>query len=128
MRKVLWMLASLVFCSPVFAEWSRISRTHNKTTYADLKTLQKSGDIASMWVVVDFDKPPFDGNNLPYVSLKMHVDYHCATPQFRVLKLTSFAGPMATGQQPYASVDPGAWQAVAEGTIQKPLWDVACKQ
>lgn len=128
MRNVLLMLSVLVVCSPAFAEWSTVSRTHNKTTYADLSTLQKNADIATMWVLVDFDKAPFDGNNLPYLSLKMSVEYHCTATQFRVLKLTSFAGHMATGKQPYVSVEPGEWQAVPPGTIQKPLWDVACNE
>lgn len=128
MRNVLLSLAMLTACNPAFAEWSKVSGTHNKTTYADLETRQKIGDIATMWVLVNFDKAPFDGNNLPYLSLKMNVEYQCVATQFRVLKLTSFAGHMATGKQPYTSVDPGEWQAVPPGTIQKPLWDVACKK
>ncbi|MET0377444.1 MAG: surface-adhesin E family protein [Spongiibacteraceae bacterium] len=128
MRNVLGMVAMLAVCSPALAEWSKISTGHNTTSYADLNTLRKNGDIATMWVLVDFVKVPFDGNNLPYLSLKMNVEYHCTTTQFRFLKLTSFVGHMATGKQPYTSVDPGTWQAVVPGTVQKPLWDVACRQ
>lgn len=128
MFKLPMALLPLLFSCTAVAEWKQIVTTYNPTAYADPATLQRSGDLASMWVLIDFKKPPFDGNNLPYRSLKMHVEYNCATIEFRFLELASFEGQMATGRTPYTSIEPGAWQPATPEGIQRPLWETACQR
>jgi hypothetical protein len=128
MLKALILPCLLLLSAPVLAEWRKIASGFNPTAYADIDTITRNGDIATMWVLIDFKKAPFDGNNLPYLSLKMKSEYNCAASQFRFIDLTSYSGHMATGRKPYTSIEPGAWKAVVGDGIQKPLWDVACKQ
>lgn len=120
-------LPMLMMSSRALAEWTKVFSGYNPTAYADLATLTRDGDIATMWVLVDFKKVPFDGNNLPYLSLKMKTEYHCKKTEFRFLELASYSGHMATGHKPYTSEEPSAWQPANDQGIQKPLWDVACK-
>ncbi|MDB6062807.1 MAG: hypothetical protein JWM78_2910, partial [Verrucomicrobiaceae bacterium] len=94
--------------------------------YADLDTLRKTGNNAALWILVDFEKPPFDGNNLRYLSLKMHNEYDCERAQFRVLSMTSYSEKMARGEQRYKSDEAGEWESISPKTIQKKLWEVAC--
>lgn len=128
MVKLLMALLSLLCSCTAFAEWKKIVTTYNPSAYADLATLQRNGNLANMWVLIDYKKVPFDGNNLPYRSLKMHVEYNCVTTEFRFLELASFEGQMATGRSPYAAIEPGAWQTAAPEGIQHPLWETACKK
>lgn len=111
-----------------FADWKPISKTYQSVGYADLDSIQKSGDITSMKILIDYEQPPFDGNNLSYRSLTLTVEYHCTTKQFRTLKLTSYLGRMATGQKPYHSEEPNEWQPVPASSIQDSFWKTACTE
>jgi hypothetical protein len=128
MVKALVLLSFVLASTTAMAEWSKIFSGFNPTAYADLDALARSGDIATMPVLVDFKKPPFDGNNLPYLSLKMKAEYNCKTVQFRLLELASYSGHMATGHKPYTTAEPTEWKIAGSEGIQKPLWDAACQQ
>lgn len=121
---VLLMAAS----SAALADWTKVTKGYQSKSYVDLGSRQKTGDIASMDVLIDYDKVPFDGNNLPYLSLKMKAEYNCATKQFRTVKLTSYSGHMATGDQPYTSIEPDEWQPVLAKHTQDVLWEMACQK
>lgn len=109
-----------------FAEWKPITKTYQSVGYVDVSSIQKHGDITSMNTLIDYAKPPFDGNNLSYKSLTLNSEYNCTTKQFRTLKLTSYLGNMATGQKPYSSDESSEWQAVPASTIQEGFWKTAC--
>ena len=107
-------------------EWTKVTAGYQSTSYADKGTLQKTGDVVAMDVLVDYVKVPFDGNNLPYLSLKMKGEYNCATKQFRTINLTSYSGHMGTGAKPYTSTEADEWQTVLPKHNQDALWKAAC--
>ena len=125
MRKTLFFLA-LLASNIAAAEWKPSVTGHNLTGYVDPDSIRKHGDGATMRVLVDYKTHPFDGNNLPYLSTLMLVEYDCKVARFRALETTSFAGHMATGHRPYISHEPGAWKPVTTKTIQDTLWNIAC--
>lgn len=125
MRKTTLLLLSIT-SSIASGEWEKIDAGHRSTAYADLETLRRQNTIATMNVLIDFEKPPFDGNNLPYLSLKMSVEYDCKTPHFRAMQITSYAGHMATGDKPYSSSEPQQWESIPDKSLQKSLWKTAC--
>jgi hypothetical protein len=127
MTKFAMALLVLIASNAARAEWIQIATTYNPTMYADLTTLHRSGEIATMWALIDFKKRPFDGDNLPYLSLKMKVEYNCATTRFRYLDMASYTGHMATGRTQWTSAGPGQWQAATREGVQYPLWEAACK-
>lgn len=128
MRKTTLLLLLSTASSIAIGEWKKIDTGHRSTAYADIQTLRRQDTIATMNVLIDFEKPPFDGNNLPYLSLKMTVEYDCKTPQFRAMKITSYAGHMATGDKPYASAEPQQWESIPDKSMQKSLRKTACGQ
>jgi hypothetical protein len=79
-----------------------------------------------MNVLVDYIKVPFDGNNLPYLSLTMKSEYNCATQQFRTVHITSHSGHMGAGDRPFTSAEADAWQPVLPKHNQEALWKAAC--
>lgn len=110
------------------ADWTKVTTGYQSTSYADIGSLKKIGDIASIDVLVDYVKVPFDGNNLPYLSLKMKSEYNCATKQFRTVTITSYSGHMGTGDRPYTSSEADEWQPVLPKHNQAALWKAACKE
>ena len=111
-----------------FADWQQITKTYQSTGYVDRSSIQKKGDVTSMNVLIDYEKPPFDGNNLSYRSLTLSSEYNCTTNQFRILKLTSHLKNMATGPKPYHSDEPSEWHAVPTTSVQNGFLKVACEK
>lgn len=106
--------------------WRRVASGVNVTAYADVDSVIRDGPLVSLRALLDFAKPPFDGNNLPYLSLTMRNEYRCDERRYRSLSITSHAGHMASGERPYTTDEPGAWEAVRSTSIQKDLFELAC--
>jgi hypothetical protein len=109
-------------------QWQKTIAGASSTGYAAPATIQRNGARSTMEVLVDYQKPPFDGNNLPYLSLTMRNEYDCDAQQFRVLAISSHSGNMGRGDKPYQTDEPGEWEPVTAGSIQKELWEVACEK
>lgn len=127
MRNVILILLLATIGFDVAAQWRKVGEGSNSTSYVDPASLRKNGNQTAIAVLIDFQKPPFDGNNLPYLSLTMQNEYDCVQKQFRVLAIASHAGNMGRGEQPYQTSEPGDWEPVALGTVQKDLWKAACE-
>ena len=110
------------------ADWQAVTKTYQSIGYVERSSIQKRGDITSMDTLIDYEKPPFDGNNLSYKSLKLISEYNCATKQFRTLTLTSYSENMAKGHKLYHSSEASEWQAVPATSIQDGFWKVACEK
>jgi hypothetical protein len=122
------ILSATIAANTAFAEWTKVATSYQSTNYADLNSIQMVGEIASMDTLIDFKKAPFDGNNLPYLSLRMKGEYNCMTKEYRTVNLASYTGHMATGQQPYWSMEPTEWEAVLVKHTQEGLWKAACRK
>ena len=119
----------LALASPfAIADWTLVASTYNPTAYADLATRQRNGNYTTMHALVDFKKVPFDGDNLPYLSLRMQVEYDCRNPRFRFIQLSSHDGHMGGGNTVYTAGEPGKWRPVTDSGIQQPLREAACNQ
>jgi hypothetical protein len=126
MRSIISILLLTVISNQALAGWEKVADGVNSTGYADRASIQKSAASVIMQVLIDYQKPPFDGNNLPYLSLTMRNEYHCSNRQFRVLIITSHAGHMGNGAQPYKTDEPSEWEMVPTTSIQNALWEIAC--
>lgn len=128
MKQVVYLALgwAAVAAAPVQAEWQPVVNAANSVAYADPASIRRSETSATMHVLIDYAKPPFDGNNLPYLSLTMRNEYRCTDSHYRVLTITSHAGNMGRGERPYTSDEPGEWEAVSPRTVQGDLMKVAC--
>lgn len=123
-RTALGLLA--LAAGPALGEWRQVVSAANSTAYADPTSIRRGAAAATMRVLIDYRKPPFDGNNLPYLSLTMRNEYSCGDGRFRVLEITSHAGPMGSGERPFTTDEPGAWEIVSPHTVQQDLLKLAC--
>ena len=122
-----WLALTLLDVSATAsADWVKAARGFNSTSYVDPATLQRSDNTATMWVLTDYENQPFDGDNLPYLSVKMLMEYDCQGGRFRSLEISSFSGRMATGHKPYTSSERGEWKTISPTNVQHKLWDMVC--
>jgi hypothetical protein len=125
-RRLACTLALIASTGAAAQSWQQVVRGENSTAYADIGSIERSAPHATMRAMIDYQKPPFDGNNLPYRSLTMRNEYHCEEGRFRSLSITSHTGNMGSGEQPYTTDEPGDWEVVSPQTLQGNLWKVAC--
>ncbi len=128
MRAVILMLLLTAASDIAVADWEPVASGANATGYVDRSSIRKSADSVTMQVLIDYQKPPFDGNNLPYLSLTMRNEYHCAEQRFRVLTINSHTEHMGQGEQPYKTNEPSEWEPVPTTSIQKMMWSIACEK
>lgn len=125
-RRILPALLLTSISAVAQPQWQEVVRGASSTAYADIDSIRRSDTTATTRILIDYRKPPFDGNNLPYLSLTMRNEYRCDTAQFRVLAINSHSGHMGLGEQPFRSTEPTEWETVSPNTIQQDLWKVAC--
>lgn len=129
MKKIAFCIfVQLSLISIASAEWKEVTRTYQSTGYIDPDSIEKQGDTVSIKALIDYRKPPFDGNNLSYRSLTLISEYHCVNKQFRTLVLTSHLGNMASGHKPFHSDEPGEWHSIPATSIQGAFWKEACEK
>lgn len=125
-RRLTCTLALIAATGATAQSWQQVVRGANSTAYADVESIERSAPLATMQALIDYQKPPFDGNNLPYRSLTMRNEYHCEEGRFRTLSITSHAGNMGSGERPYTTDEAGEWITVSKTSIQGDLWKLAC--
>jgi hypothetical protein len=126
MRKYILLPLLAIACGAAHGEWQPAATGANSTAYTDAASIRRHGATARMRVLIDFARPPFDGNNLPYRSLTMENEYQCDEGRLRVLSIASHADGMGRGERPYTSDEVGEWEAITDTSIQKDLWKQAC--
>lgn len=94
-RKIVLMLALGLACSSASAAWTKVTANDEATTYADVSTINKVGDIAKMSDVVDIKNPRA---GVKYSSIKSLHEYDCKLNESRVVAYSMYSGSMAGGK------------------------------
>ena len=79
MNKLLIAALLAVFSTNVMAEWTEVGGNDDRTTYADLSTIRKSGDKVKMWDLLDH-KVAMTVGNTRYLSMTSQHEYDCELP------------------------------------------------
>lgn len=122
-RKVVLMLALGLACSSASAAWTKVTANDEATTYADVTTINKVGDIAKMSDVVDIKNPRA---GVKYSSIKSIHEYDCKLNKSRVAAYSMYSGSMAGGKVVDSSVRLHDWLPAKFGATAE-LWKIACK-
>lgn len=122
-RKVVLMLALGLACSSASAAWTKVTANDEATTYADVSTITKVGDIAKMSDVVDIKNPRA---GVKYSSIKSLHEYDCKLNKSRVVAYSMYSGNMAGGKVVDSSGRIHDWLPAKFGATAE-LWKIACK-
>lgn len=124
--KRIWCLSLVLLAAPVRAGWTAIAEDGATATYADPATLERSGDTATMWVLVNFGAPR-RLVELAYQSQKRRVEFRCAALESRVLETTLHAGTMGEGKVVYEDPSAKDWAPVEPDSPAAKLRAMACR-
>jgi hypothetical protein len=126
LKKLLLALVLSLASVSARAEW-RVVWVGNDiglTVYADLSTIERTGNEVKMWEIMDYRSVQEAGDN--YLSSKSLRVYDCEKEQFGLVAFWVYSGHMASGSVVYSSDVPGKLRPVEPDSIGETLWTTAC--
>jgi hypothetical protein len=114
------------FAESGIAAWVVVLEGEDFTAYADPATIDRVGNTARMWDVMDLKYPQPSPRGNPYSSSLAHTEFDCANDRMRTLHFSLHSGQMGEGDVVEAFADPNKWLPVAPGTLLKILAEFAC--
>jgi len=121
------MLLAVVSSSAV-AEWLEVSRNETSAVYADLANVDRTGDVAKMWTLLDFKAPQARPYATPYMSQKAQHEYDCKERRARIVHFLRYSENMGGGEVVPTDSEPEEWNPVATGSVVEKLWEIACRK
>jgi hypothetical protein len=125
MHKFVLIFALVFTCSSAMAEWTKVVSNEESTTYADVSTINKVGDIAKMSDLTDINKPSV---GLNYASFKTSHEYDCVSKKSRIVAFSRHSGSMGSGNIISSDTRLHDWLQVRVGGETESLWEVACSK
>jgi hypothetical protein len=126
MKKLLLILVLSSVSTSVMAEWTLVGGENDSTSYADLSTINKNGDIATMWVLEDL-KTAKGNSGERYVSTNAQYGYDCKEEKFRTMAFFNMSEKMGKGKVVKFFVAKSIeWEPIPPGSVTYTLWGIAC--
>ena len=111
--RVVLMAVLLLAAGHARAVWVKYGETEQFVFYLDPATIQRNGELRRVWQLRDWKA----GNRGEQRSARILREYECKDRRNRVLAVTEFAGPMATGTPLRSSgFAPAKWEHIAPDT------------
>lgn len=87
----IWLL---MLPSVAIAEWVKVSQSSSGVTYVDATSIRAEGSLRRAWILQDLrTRDPYGE-----LSRRSWREYDCPGTRFRMLSITNYSGPMATGK------------------------------
>ena len=126
MTKITLIFAFLFSAQIAKADWVEIGKNENGTFFVHAGSIEKTGDMAKMWFLIDFKKNQVDSSTRSFRSTKDQTEYDCKEMRSRTLYYNNYAEKMGTGKIVFTMKDPFKWRPVAAGSISENLFKIAC--
>ena len=91
-----------------WANWAKVAEGEGVTLYMDRSSIQREETVVRVWEIQDLKAPDTDGVR----SRRYLNEYDCKYQMYRIGNMTSYAGPMLTGQKLFDIEDKGVWRKV----------------
>ena len=111
LQRIVFVIVSFFLTGYAQAEWIPVGRNENFRIYLDQKLIQRNGDLAQTWQMMDFTVAQWADAQTVVWSIKSLVEYDCGQPRFRTLGGEAYSEQMGVGQR------------VASEQIAKPEWE-----
>ena len=92
-RTLLTVLVLSLLSTPVFGEWTKVSKNADATYYVDFDRIRKHGGYVYWWDLSDYWKPTKYGD----LSAKLYKQGDCKLFRFKVLSDSFHKEPMGKG-------------------------------
>lgn len=121
------MLALLLATGAAQAEWLAVGRNESLRVYVDNKLIQRNGDLAQTWQLLDFTSARWADTFTVIWSIKTLVEYDCAQPRFRNLGGEAYSeqlgGGKMVGSEQIANPE---WEAIEPNSTALQIRQIAC--
>ncbi|MET3009165.1 surface-adhesin E family protein [Stenotrophomonas koreensis] len=107
------------------AGWIPIDSPPNRTIYADLKAARESGDLITLWVLIDHDTVQKEADD-SYLSSKGQWEINCKENSARQLFHVIYPGHMGGGDTIWSGSLDRQLQPIVPGSIGQTLFEAAC--
>jgi hypothetical protein len=116
---------ALLFAGSVWAEWSNIGENDVDTVYVDLQSMNSQGNIRKVLELQDLKQRGKNGE----MSVLTKSEYDCEKATYRVMAVTTYAGPMATGKKISSkTINSKVWISVESAADDETVFDTVCTQ
>jgi Surface-adhesin protein E len=134
--KTLLILIVLLMSSSAKAGWINLGKGYNHdntfTNYVDTTTIRKTGNIARMWDLMDFEttqKISNKGANILFRSSKTQSEYNCKKKQQRQLYMSLYTENLGKGEVVLTDNNHTKWEPIPTGSsAAEALWKLACEK
>ena len=133
--KTLLILIVLLISTSTKAGWNNLGRGYSHdntfTNYVDTTTIRKTGNMARMWDLMDFEtaqKISNNGTNILFRSSKTQSEYDCKKKQQRQLYMSLYTENLGKGKVVLTDNNPTKWERSAGGSAAEALWELACEK
>lgn len=122
------MVAALlaIMSNGATAAWVDVGDTEGVTAYVDTATIQKAGNVVTMWDLLDYKKAQEIPTGKSFRSVRAQTEYSCSNKNSRPLAASAHSDKMARGGTVHAVSEPGNWRPVAPGSLDEAMWKIAC--
>jgi hypothetical protein len=107
-RPLVAALAAALLPGLVWANWAKVGESELATLYMDRSSIQREENVVRVWEIQDLKVADGDGVR----SRRYLNEYDCKYQMYRISNLTSYAGPMLTGQKLFDLEAKGLWRKV----------------
>lgn len=133
--KTLLILIVLLISTNAKAGWINLGKGYSHdntfTNYVDTTTIRKTGNMARMWDLMDFEtaqKISNNGTNILFRSSKTQSEYDCKEKLQRQLYMSLYAENLGKGEVVLTDNNPTKWEPIpAVGSAAEALWKLACE-
>lgn len=108
------------------SRWIVFEALPEATIYIDPSSIQKDGDRAEMWALIDYKNPQPDKTGKQVLSDKLRYEYDCKLRHLTITDTSAHAGPMGGGDIININPDPPESTPVPAGTTAEKMWARAC--
>lgn len=126
MRKLFLLLALAAFNHVAMAAWQVVETTPEVTIYVDPATVKKTGNRATLWILLDYKQPQPDKTGKKVLSDKVQYQFDCKEKQYQTIYTSAHTGQMAGGEIVNINPDPPKLTPVVSGTLDEVFWQRAC--
>jgi hypothetical protein len=108
------------------ADWVRIRSDGTVTVLADSGSVSRSGDMATMWSMINYTTPRKTDDGEEYLSSRQRLEYDCIDKLSRRLEFDRYSDLSGLGRAVYSNKNVSAWSPVAPGSVAGELFKFAC--
>jgi hypothetical protein len=125
-KKMMLAMALTIVSGVANAGWVDVGATDSVTAYVDPSTIKKSGNVATMWDLMDYKKAQEIPAGKSFQSVRAQTEYNCTDRNLRPVTASAHSEKMARGGTVHAVSEPGRWRPVPPGSLDEAFWTIAC--